>query len=280
MIDRAVIYRLGLAAGRQPLTGDAPAAITALTAIGGIPLLGHALDRLAAQGVRRAVLSAHHHRAALAAYLDRRADAPAAELLAEPEPLGSAAALAAAAARLGDAPFYAVAADQIWFDGFRPALARLAAKWDEARMDALVLVHPVARAIGYAGRGDVFLDPSGRAWPRVGGEIAGHAVCGVAVLHPRVLAGVAAPGDDLDDMIAAAAGRGRLYAIVHDGEWSRAPDADAAQALEVAIGYRPVPATEAERLAPRPGFAAADPAAFAAAPTRRRMLRPGARRPL
>lgn len=277
MIDRAAIHGLGLAAGRRPLTGDAPAA---LTAIGGIPLLGHALDRLAAQGVRRAVLCAHHHRAALAAYLAGRATGPDADILAEAEPLGSAAALAAAAARLGDAPFYAVAADQIWFDGFRPALARLAAKWDEGRMDALILVHPVARAIGYDGRGDIFLDPTGRARPRVGGEIASHAACGVAVLHPRALAGVAGPGDDLADVIATAAGRGRLYAVVHDGEWSRAPDAEAALALEVAIGYRPVPATEAERLAPRPGFAAADPAAFAAAPTRRRMLRPGARRPL
>jgi N-acetyl-alpha-D-muramate 1-phosphate uridylyltransferase len=277
MIDHAAIHGLGPAAGRRPLTGDVPAA---LTAIGGIPLLGHALDRLAAQGVRRAVLCAHHHRAALAAYLAGRATGPDAEILAEAEPLGSAAALAAAAARLGDAPFYAVAADQIWFDGFRPALARLAAKWDDARMDALLLVHPVARAIGYDGRGDIFLDPTGRARPRVGGEIASHAACGVAVLHPRALTGVAGPGDDLADVIATAAGRGRLYAVVHDGEWSRAPDAEAALALEVAIGYRPVPATEAERLVPRPGFAAADPAAFAAAPARRRMLRPGARRPL
>ena len=166
MIDHAAIHGLGPAVGRRPLTGDVPAA---LTAIGGIPLLGHALDRLAAQGVRRAVLCAHHHRAALAAYLAGRATGPDADILAEAEPLGSAAALAAAAARLGDAPFYAVAADQVWFDGFRPALARLAAKWDEGRMDALILVHPVARAIGYDGRGDIFLDPTGRlasAYPR------------------------------------------------------------------------------------------------------------------
>ena len=95
MIDHAAIHGLGPAVGRRPLTGDVPAA---LTAIGGIPLLGHALDRLAAQGVRRAVLCAHHHRAVLAAYLASRGTGPDAEILAEPEPLGSAAALAVAAA--------------------------------------------------------------------------------------------------------------------------------------------------------------------------------------
>ena len=74
MIDHAAIHGLGPAVGRRPLTGDVPAA---LTAIGGIPLLGHALDRLAAQGVRRAVLCAHHHRAVLARRRDRHGGARA-----------------------------------------------------------------------------------------------------------------------------------------------------------------------------------------------------------
>jgi MurNAc alpha-1-phosphate uridylyltransferase len=275
MIDCAAIYGLGLAAGRRPLTGDAP---PALAAVGGISLLDHALDRLAAQGVRRAVASAHHHRARLEEDIARRGGAPRTEILAEPEALGSAAALAAAARRLGDAPFYAVAADQIWFDGFMPALARLARKWDAERMDALILLQPVARAIGYEGRGDFFLDPAGQARPRVGGEIAGHAFCGVSVLHPRALAGIQDPRAALEDVLAARAEEGRLRAIAHDGEWCPHPDRAAAALLEVAIGYRPVPAAAAERLSPRDRLGAPDPVMALAAPPRRRMLRVGARR--
>lgn len=277
MIDCAAIYGLGLAAGRRPLTGDAP---PALAAVGGISLLDHALDRLAAQGVRRAVASAHHHRARLEEDIARRGGAPRTEILAEPEPLGSAAALAAAARRLGDGPFYAVAADQIWFDGFIPALARLARKWDPERMDALILLQPTARATGYGGRGDFFLEPGGQARPRGAGEIAGHAFCGVSVLNPRALAGAHDPHAAFEDVLAGLAEAGRLRAIAHDGEWCPHPDRDAVALLEVAIGYRPVPAAAAERLSARARLGAPDPvaAAAAAAPPRRRVLLLGGRR--
>lgn len=275
MIDRAAIYGLGPATGRAPLTGDAP---PALTTIGGRSLLDHALDRLATQGVGHVLLSAHHHRGPIAADLARRRGGPHAELRAEHEPLASAVALADAARQMGEAPFYAIAADQIWFDGFVPALARLARKWDERRMDALILLHPTARAIGYEGRGDFFVDPAGHAWPRAGGEIAGLAACGVAILAPRVFAEDPAPGTALAAILAAAARRKTLFAIVHDGEWCRHPDAEAIAALEIAIGYRPVPAAEAESLSVRQRFGTPAPGALAASPPRRRALRLGPRR--
>jgi len=275
MIDHGAIYGLGPAAGRQPLTGDAP---PALTAIGGRSLLDHALDRLAAQGVGRVLLSVHHHRARIAAELARRTGAPRTELLAEPEPVGAAAALAAAAHALDGAPFYAVAADQIWFDGFMPALARLARKWDPRRMEALILLHPTARAVGDPGRGDFFLDPGGHARPRVGAEIAALAACGVGIFDSRLFAEPPSRDAGLDAILGGAARRRTLFAIVHDGEWCRRPGDEAIAALEVAIGYRPVPAAAAETLAVPGRFHAADAAAGASAPPRRRMLRPGTRR--
>jgi MurNAc alpha-1-phosphate uridylyltransferase len=272
MIDRAAIYGLGPAAGRQPLTGDAP---PALAMIGGRSLLDHALDRLAAQGVGRALLSVHHHRARIAAELERRTGGPRAELLAEPEPLGAAAALAAAARALDGAPFYAVAADQVWFDGFVPALARLARKWDPRRMEALILLHPTTRAIGEAGRGDFFLDPAGLARPRAGTEIAALAACGVGVFDARLFAEPPARDAGLDAILAGAARRRTLFAIVHDGEWCRRPGDEATAALEVAIGYRPVPAAKAESLPPRGRSPVDDCAEFAAMPPRRRPFRFG-----
>jgi MurNAc alpha-1-phosphate uridylyltransferase len=275
MIDRAAIYGLGPAAGRQAFAGDAP---PALTRIGGRTLLDHALDRLAAQGVDHAVLSAHHHRGRIAQDLGMRAAGPRTEILVESTPLSAAAALAAIAPRMGGGPFYAIAADQVWFDGFVPALARMARKWDPQRMDALVLLHPTARAIGYDGRGDFFLDPAGRARPRIGGEIAALASCGVAILDPGVVTGAAGPAASLAAALEAVSRRLRLFALVHDGEWSRCPDADAIAALEIAIGYRPVPAAEAEGLAQRGRSPAPDPDALTALPPRRRLPRPGFRR--
>ena len=43
---------------------------------------------------------------------------------------------------LGDAPFFHVNSDTIWIDGVTPNLPRLAAAFDPARMDALLLLAP------------------------------------------------------------------------------------------------------------------------------------------
>ena len=60
-----------------------------------------------------------------------------------------------------------------WRDGARPMLQRMEAAWNPARMDALLLLHPIEKAIGREAtdRGDYFVDADGRARHRGSAEI-------------------------------------------------------------------------------------------------------------
>lgn len=277
MIDKAILHGLGLAPGARPLTGTPPACLATL---GAIALIDHALDRLAAQGVARVVAPCHHARAAIAAHCAARAAAPGVEVLAAPEPMADGAELAFAARHLGAGDVFAVRADMAWFDGYVPALARMAREWDPARMDILLLAQPMSRAIGDQGAGDLFLEPSGAARRRRHGEVATHAFAGAAVLRGGAL--VAEPGAEPGflALVDAAEAAGRLFAVSHDGVWCRPDREGSVELVEVEIGYRAVaPAT-----APSP-FAARDAAAqdrLAVMPSRlrRRIRGRGARWPL
>lgn len=245
MIRQAVIYGLGPAAGRQPFTDTPPAA---LASIGGEPLLGHTLDRLAAHGVERVVLSVHRQRVAFERYLASRSGGPRVEFQPQQEPLGALAAIAAARTLIAAEPFLAVRADALWLDGLMPALDRLARAWDPGRMDALLLLQATVRAVGYEGPGDFFLDPLGRARRRVGGEIASHVHGGVTVLDPRRIPQSCAAESALFPLFDAFESEGRLWAIAHDGAWCRVSAPEVVAALEIQLGFRPAPAMPAEAL--------------------------------
>ena len=62
-------------------------------------------------------------------------------------------------------PFFAVNSDNLWVDGPVDALKLLAAGWDEARMDALLLLVPLARANCHHGRGDFHMSATGALTP-------------------------------------------------------------------------------------------------------------------
>ncbi len=91
--------------------------------------------------------------------------------------------------QLGDGPFFHVNSDTIWIDGVKPNLARLAAAFDPARMDALLLLAPTATSIGYAGRGDFSMAADGRLTRRGEREVVPFVYAGAAILTPALFAG-------------------------------------------------------------------------------------------
>jgi MurNAc alpha-1-phosphate uridylyltransferase len=121
--------------------------------------------------------------------------------------------------QLGDAPFFVVNADSLWLDGTTPALARLAASWRDADMDALLLLHRTVSAVGYDGPGDFFADQLGKLTWRQSGEVAPYAHAGVHILHPRLLKDAPAGAFSLTKPWRRAESEGRLHGLVHDGLW-------------------------------------------------------------
>jgi MurNAc alpha-1-phosphate uridylyltransferase len=188
-----------------------------LIEIAGRTLLDHAIDRLAVSGVERVVVNVHYKAAMVIAHLARR-DHPKIEISEEAELLETGGGVARALPLLGER-FFVVNGDVLWLDGAEPALSRLAAAFDAARMDAVLLFQRTTNAVGYEGSGDYFLDPLGVPRRRGEREIAPFLFAGVQLLHRRLFDGIAERRFSLNRIYDRAEQAGRLAAIVHDGEW-------------------------------------------------------------
>lgn len=212
---RAMVLAAGMGMRMRPLTLTRP---KPLVMVGGSTLLDHALDRLAAVGVERAVVNTHYLGDMIADHLAGR-DQPAITLSPEEELLDTGGGVRQALPHLGDQPFYVVNADILWLDGPSPALARLAAAWNPAVMDALLLLMPIVAAVGYEGSGDYHLDADGVARYRDADEPAPFVYAGVQIIKPELYAD--APGGPFSNLALwrKAEAAGRLHGLRHDGVW-------------------------------------------------------------
>jgi len=216
-VRHAMVLAAGLGTRMRPLTA---ATAKPLLPLGGRSLIDHALDRLLAAGVGQVVVNTHWQAERLEAHLRTRT-APRVVTRREPELLDTGGAVAAALADglLGGEAFFTVNGDSAWLDGPTPALARLAAAFDPAQADAVLLVHRTFQVHSEVGCGDFLVDGWGtlrRGRPR---EIVPYVYAGVQLAAPSLFhdAGDAPFGMNAvwDRAIAA----GRLRAVVHDGLW-------------------------------------------------------------
>ena len=226
-----------LAAGRgermRPLTDSLP---KPLIEVRGRTMLDRVLDRLAAAGVARAVVNSHHLADRIEAHLAGR-ERPEIVLSREAELLDTGGGVRAALGPLGEAPFYVLNGDVVWLDGPTPALGRLAAAWDDTRMDALLLVHAAAFAVGYEGVGDFLMDPMGLLSRRGEQRVAPFVFTGIQILHPRLFEGAPEGRFSLNRLYDKAGADGRLCGLRHDGEWFHVGTPDALRGVEDALHY-------------------------------------------
>lgn len=211
----AMVLAAGLGTRMRPITDTLP---KPLVRVAGETMLDRALDKLAAAGVERAVVNTHYLADQIAAHVEGRT-APNITVSHEADVLETGGGVQNALPDLGDGPFFVVNSDSIWDDGPIPALTRLAAAWDEASMDALLLVHPTVSAVGYQGRGDFFLDLAGRLARRREQQIAPFLFTGLQILHPRLFEGLEPGKFSLNRIYDRALGAHRLSGLRHDGAW-------------------------------------------------------------
>lgn len=210
----AMVLAAGLGRRMRQFTDKLP---KPLVEIAGRSLLDRTLDRLAANGIETAVINLHYMAGTIESHLADR-DRPHIVLVREGELLDTGGGVKNALARLGEEPFFIVNSDIIWFDGPVNVFRRLIAAWDEAEMDALLLLHPTVRAVGYDGSGDYFATQTGGLRRRAGG-VAPFLFSGMQLAHPRLLAGTPDGAFPMTTAFDLAEARGKLRGIIHDGEW-------------------------------------------------------------
>ena len=213
MIKAAMILAAGRGERMRPLTDSTP---KPLIPVAGRSMLERAMDRLQRHGVQNVVVNVHHLGSQIADRLRGRA-----RIIPEDRLLETGGSVRNALPLLGNEPFFVLNGDGLWRDGESSMLGRLEAMWDPRRMDALLLLHPTATAIGREekDRGDYYLEPDGRARHRGSAETAPYLFASISICDQRLFHGTSEGPFSLLKLWTRAEQAGRLHGLVHDGQW-------------------------------------------------------------
>jgi MurNAc alpha-1-phosphate uridylyltransferase len=213
--QRAMILAAGLGTRMRPLTDDRP---KPMINVNGQPLIEHTLDRFTDFGIELAVINLHYRGKMIESHLKERTGPPL-HFTHEETLLDTGGGIVQALPHLGNDTFIVANGDALWLNGPQSALGRMAAVWDDSAMDGLLLLHSTVEAFGYDGLGDFTVDPSGLLARRPEVEVSPYLFAGLQFLHPRLFASAPAGAFSINKLWNKAIKAGRLYGMVHDGEW-------------------------------------------------------------
>lgn len=216
--ETAMVMAAGLGKRMRPLTATRP---KPLIDVAGKTLIDHVFDRLRSAGVKRAIVNVHYLADALEAHLHNRVKGIDVVVSDERKQLmETGGGIVQARDLIGDKPFLVVNSDNLWVDGPADAIRLLGARWDDAAMDALLLLVPLAQAHNHGGQGDFHLAPDGRITKRrQPGRPAPFVYTGVQILSPRAIADWPEGPFSTNLFWNRAIAAGRAYGLVHQGLW-------------------------------------------------------------
>jgi N-acetyl-alpha-D-muramate 1-phosphate uridylyltransferase len=212
----AMVFAAGLGLRMRPITDALP---KPLINVGGRTLIDHCLDRLAENGVARAIVNVHGLADQIEAHLAQRRSPKIIISDERSKLLDQGGAIKRAAPMIGDHPFLISNTDAFWIEGPRSNIARLADAFDPEAMDILLLVAASAGAVGVDWPGDFTMARDGRLQPREPRHVAPFVYTGVGIIKPQLFADQTAEVFRLAPFFHAAAAKGRLYGVRLDGHW-------------------------------------------------------------
>jgi N-acetyl-alpha-D-muramate 1-phosphate uridylyltransferase len=213
--ETAMILAAGFGTRMGALTRARP---KPLLPVAGRALIDHALDTAGAAGVRRAVVNLHYLGDLIRAHLAGRTAPEIAFSDEAPAILDTGGGVVRALPLLGPGAFFALNSDAV-FAGRNP-LDVLAGAWRPERMDALLLLVPVAQARAYTRAGDFFLDAEGGAPRRRRADATAPLVfSGAQILAPSALDDAPREAFSLNLVWDRLIGEGRLAAVTYPDAW-------------------------------------------------------------
>lgn len=213
----AMVMAAGLGKRMRPLTISRP---KPLIQVAGETLIDHALEHLADAGVKRAIVNVHYLADMMEEHLKQHSHGL--EIIISDERdllLETGGGLMKAKELIPDDPFLCVNGDNYLVHGAVNSIRQLAARWDDSKMDALLLLIPQARANNNGGMGDFTMDGEGKLTRRKPGRVAPFVYIGVQIISKRLL--VDAPEGPFSTNLFwdRAIANGRCNGLVHGGLW-------------------------------------------------------------
>jgi len=227
-ITTAMVMAAGHGTRMRPLTNDRAKAMVEL---GGQPLIGHMLGRLAEAGVKRVIVNVHAHADHLEDYL--RCQPYDLETIISDERealLETGGGVVKALPLLGQAPILICNIDAIWAE-FSPVLPRFLTLWDANKMDELFLLARRDSALGYDGQGDFDMAPDGRLTRRKT-QSAPYIYAGVEIFKPHLANPYKVEKFSRNVIWNAGLAKGRIYGAELTGYWMHVGDPQARKAAQ------------------------------------------------
>lgn len=216
-IESAMVMGAGIGKRMRPLTATRP---KPLVRVAGKALIDHSLDRIEAAGIGHVVVNVHYLADALEAHLAaQRRTFTIAVSDERGQLLETGGGMVKALPLLTGDPILIVNSDNIWTDGPQDSITHLARHWDDAKMDALLLVIRQASATGHGGKGDFHMDPAGKLSRRKPGHVAPFVYTGIQLVSRRLLEGAPEGAFSTNILWDRAIAAGRLYGLSHMGQW-------------------------------------------------------------
>ena len=228
----AMVFAAGLGARMRPITDTLP---KPLVRVGGRTLIDHCLDRLAENGVERAIVNVHWHADQIEGHLAGRR-APKIVISDERAMLlDQGGGIKRALTAIGKDAFLLCNTDAFWIEGPRSNIARLADAFDPDQMDVALLVAAAAGAVGVDWPGDFTMTRDGRLERRAARHVAPFVYTGVGIIKPELFENEAADVFRLAPFFHAAAAKGRLFGVRLDGLWLHVGRPETIAEAEIAI---------------------------------------------
>src|ERR1700727_3134598 len=228
----AMVFAAGLGMRMRPITETLP---KPLITIRGRTLIDYCLDRLAENGVDRAIVNVHWLADQIEAHLAKRR-APKIVIWDERSKLlDQGGGIKRALPLIGGDPFLICNTDAFWIEGPRSNIARLARSFDAGTMDILLLVAAGAGAVGVDWPGDFARGPDGRLQPREPRHVAPFVYTGVGIVTPQLFASETAQVFRLAPFFHTFAANGRREGVLLVGVWVHVGRPESIAEAEMAI---------------------------------------------
>jgi len=216
-----MLLAAGLGTRMKPLTDTRP---KPLIEVGGRTLVDRVLDKLVAQGVTRAIVNVHYFPDMLATHVLQRTDIEIIISDERDEVLETGGGVIKALPLLGDDPFFVINTDVTWATAGDSTFSDMAAAYDPARMDALLLLAPMENTLGFRGPGDFYLAPDGQVERRGDRATAPYVFAGTHITRAELLRSYEAKRFSANIYWNTFASRGRLFGTVMNSFWMHVGD--------------------------------------------------------
>jgi MurNAc alpha-1-phosphate uridylyltransferase len=210
----AFILAAGMGSRLRPYTDKMP---KPMVEIAGRSLINRSLDLLEAAEVENVTVNLHYKAELLQNHLTKR-QSPKITFSREDKLLDTGGGVKKALSNMQGKPFFLLSGDTLWNDAQTPALKELSHFWDEEKMDMLLLVYPVNKMKLTKGVGDYDLYQDGRL-KRSKDQSGKYMFTSIRLVSPRLFDSTPDTAFSFLDLMDKAQNSGRLYGLVHDGEW-------------------------------------------------------------